>query len=195
MKWNLLPILTIMTIFFQTTLSTAQQSLMIDPVDKWIYRSYLAESEDDSLVLDGSNRSIPQLARQKSPLKAFALSAVIPGMGEIYAGKKTGLLKTALEIGLWSGFFYYNGKAEDKKDEYESYADEHWSFIRWEEWYTNTGWEEKQSETFERDANLDPVKDHHYYEKLGKYAWAQGGWDDFYNEYQVDFRIITFSEN
>lgn len=160
----------------------------------WLSRDYLADA--DSLNTTPDQITGLHVSR-KSPLKAFAMSAVIPGAGEFYTGKKTvGLIKTALEVGLWVGYFHYTGQAEDKKDEYEDFADIHWNFNRWETWYDNSGWADVGSETFERYDNGEPVKDHHYYEKLGKYPWAQGGWDDFKDEYQNDdLQVVQYSPN
>ncbi len=148
----------------------------LTPPTNWLTTDYLAEADEfsanEDIVLSSS-------ANEKSPQKAFIMSAILPGSGELYAGQKRGLIHTAAEIGLWAGFFIYTKKAEDKRIEYEAYADDHWDFYRWGNWYAGSNWDSIGSETFYTHADGTPVKDHHYYEKLGKYPWAQGGWDDF----------------
>ncbi|OQY29818.1 MAG: hypothetical protein B6244_02330 [Candidatus Cloacimonetes bacterium 4572_55] len=177
-------------ILFMHAGAYAGNLLEILPDENWMTQDYLSEINTDSMPAQPDSIA---LAKRKSGFKAFFMSAAVPGMGELYAGKKIGLLNTALEVGLWVGFVSYENQADDKRDEYESHADEYWDFQRWEVWYDNSPWYENGSETFVRDEDDNPVKDHHYYEKLGKYSWAQGGWDDFKDEYQVDFQVVQLS--
>ena len=68
----------------------------------------------------------------KSPGKALLYSGVLPGMGQAYMGNwLRGLLFVGLDaaaIGIW---YNNNNLAEDKKNEYKDYANEHWDFGRW----------------------------------------------------------------
>ncbi|MCI0530542.1 MAG: hypothetical protein L0Y74_01105, partial [candidate division Zixibacteria bacterium] len=65
--------------------------------------------------------------RAKSTKKAFIYSLILPGAGEFYADSK---LKAAAFIGMealfWAGYFHFDGKGDDKKVEYRSYADMNW---------------------------------------------------------------------
>ncbi|MFC2149950.1 hypothetical protein ACFLQV_00455 [Calditrichota bacterium] len=71
---------------------------------------------------DGKMRSSMEL----HPGKAMLLSAILPGMGEYYAGQK---LKAAtfftVEVLAWAGVIYYYGQGIDKEDEFKVYADTH----------------------------------------------------------------------
>ncbi len=185
-------LLTIAIIFISIAPACGQESPSLDPHNSWMTHNYLAEMDSTSPDI-ATLKAIPG---KKSMPKAALMSAIAPGLGEFYAGTKTGLIQTVTEIGLWAGFFHYNNKAADKRDEYEAYADVHWDFERWDEWYNSnsSGWADSGSETFERNGDV-PVKDHHYYEKLGKYAWAQGGWDDFLDEYQENQLVVQYSDN
>ncbi|MCF7885738.1 MAG: hypothetical protein K9M80_04505 [Candidatus Marinimicrobia bacterium] len=77
---------------------------------------------------------------QKSPALAFMMSAVVPGAGQFYAGKKwwsLGFLGVeALGWGLWYDRKTYG---EDLEDEYKQFADNNWNFERWiDEWVSNS---------------------------------------------------------
>jgi len=71
-------------------------------------------------------------AKFKSPLKSMLYSAVFPGLGQAYMGKwKKGLIYLALD-GIAAGVWYQNNlRAEERKEEYESYAADHWDFAYW----------------------------------------------------------------
>lgn len=122
----------------------------------------------------------------KSPRKALLLSAVVPGLGEFYAGSKW---KTPIFLGAEvAGFVMYftnTKKGDEKTDEFEAFADAHWS-------------EQEYWEAVAREAGLDPndidalreyeaqhfshslhrEKDQQYYEMIGKYDQFNAGWDD-----------------
>ncbi|HGE71780.1 TPA: hypothetical protein ENX78_13145 [Candidatus Poribacteria bacterium] len=65
---------------------------------------------------------------QKSPTKAFLFSAVAPGTGELYIGSKKGIAFIASEIAFWSAYIVLNGRANNLRDSYTSYVDEHIAF-------------------------------------------------------------------
>lgn len=71
----------------------------------------------------------------KSSKRAFLLSALVPGLGEWYAGsKKRGLAFLGAEaalVGLWAA---WRGKGNDLEKEFRAVADEHWdplSYLVW----------------------------------------------------------------
>ena len=73
----------------------------------------------------------------KSSRRAFLLSALVPGLGEWYAGsKKRGLAFFGAEValvGLWAA---WKGKGKDLEEEFRAVADEHWDpeeYIAWRE--------------------------------------------------------------
>jgi len=65
---------------------------------------------------------------QKSPARAFLYSAVIPGSGELYVGKKRGIAFIVTEIALWSAYAVLHNRAGDLRDDYVRYVDEHIAF-------------------------------------------------------------------
>ena len=66
-----------------------------------------------------------------APVIPMLMSLVLPGAGEAYLGHSRGYLQIALDAASWYGALHYDGKGEDKKDEYYAYADQHWSLDRW----------------------------------------------------------------
>lgn len=128
---------------------------------------------------------------------SFLLSLAVPGAGEFYAGNyiKAGTF-FALEAGMWTGYFIFNKKGDDGIEEYEAFADEHWDFEYYYDWfateidspdiYTEQLPVDTVSVTIDTMSGdttyvFEPVKNHDYYEMIGKYDWFVLGWEDFEN--------------
>ncbi len=76
----------------------------------------------------------------KSPLRAAAYSAVVPGAGEYYAEsywRSAAFLGT--EILLWVIYAVYDGKGDRQTGDFERYADLYWSVVRYAEWMETHG--------------------------------------------------------
>lgn len=71
----------------------------------------------------------------KSPGKAFALSALLPGAGEFYAGAKVrAAVFFALEVAGLGMYLNWNGQGNDVEDEFRSRADTTWvpgDYLAW----------------------------------------------------------------
>jgi len=64
---------------------------------------------------------------EKSPGRAFLLSAIVPGAGELYAGAKWRALAFAsVEVFSWIMYFNRKNKGEELEQDYMDYADEYW---------------------------------------------------------------------
>jgi len=112
---------------------------------------------------------------------------LVPGAGEYYSGSKIKpIVFLGIEALLWTGYFIYDGKGDGKKDDYREYADEHyywWDFMQW--WNTL---DSAAQDTFSHRMPWDyenncAILDHEYYEDIGKYDQFQIGWDDI-GQYQ-----------
>jgi hypothetical protein len=71
----------------------------------------------------------------KSPLRAAAYSIVLPGAGEYYAEsywRSAAFLGT--EILLWVVYAVYDGKGDRQTTDFERYADQYWSVVRFANW-------------------------------------------------------------
>jgi hypothetical protein len=120
----------------------------------------------------------------KSPLKAFAMSLVIPGTGQFYNGSKikAGTFLAA-DVLLWGGYLMYHGKGSDQEDKYRKFADDNYTASRYFTWFESIGDTARQA--FSHQIYPDPndpegvVRNHEYYENIGKYDQFQPGWNDY----------------
>jgi hypothetical protein len=162
--------------YFSNSLNRPVDSyLKIEEVSpSWAEAKYLTEKpgqlEEDIYAFKPKNTRL-----------AFFYSMLIPGAGEFYAGSKMKpLLFLGLEASLWSGYFVYHGKGIDKEDEYKAYADLHWypnDYLAW--WNSlDTNDQKTYSHTLPVDEQGNPVRNHEYYENVGKYNQFSIGWDD-----------------
>ncbi|MDH7516708.1 MAG: hypothetical protein QHI48_12640 [Bacteroidota bacterium] len=72
---------------------------------------------------------------RKSPFLAGALSLVLPGAGEVYAGQY--VLAAAFvgaEAACWYFRFRYDRKGDDQTKFYQAFADANWSVVKYAEW-------------------------------------------------------------
>lgn len=161
-----------------------------------------------SVQVDSLNFPLPEDDR-KSPLNAAIFSAILPGSGQLYTESYLeGVGFVAAEVGLWVVYSAYNSKGDKRTDEFQDFADQHWSVVMYVEWMqknfpgessgiivnSNTGlspWERvdwNQLNTSEDligkisgsgfTHRLPPRPEQQYYELIGKYPQFGGGWDD-----------------
>jgi len=142
------------------------------------------------------------------PAKAMFKSLLIPGWGQ--AQNKDKLWKTvafvSVEVaGLFSSIRFVN-KAENIRNNFETFGDEHWTLERW---YNNTrlifpnNWQSILIGTHKLSLNINGkyyftdelkdlieiyqwndisvIRDRDFYENIGKYDQFVGGWDDEYD--------------
>ena len=74
-------------------------------------------------------------AVRKSPIQAALYSAVLPGVGELYAESywKAGGFFLA-EAALWGWYAVNDSKGNDQTALFQQFADEHWSVVSYVEW-------------------------------------------------------------
>ena len=93
------------------------------------------ESHDTTLFLMRGGRLVTEdsitvskapAIQQPSPGKSFLLSALIPGAGQLYQGRKVGWAMVLADAVLWSGYFSSRSKGNELQDEYQAYADAHY---------------------------------------------------------------------
>ncbi len=171
-----------------------------------------ADPEDgdvETVTADEEEEDLMAMENKKNPGRALLLSAIMPGAGELYAGKTwraAGFF--ALEMAAWVGAIYYAQQGEDKETEYEKYADQHYreniyrsveyaaavdatigdpfdgEQSEWEglEWQDKLGY---LPDNFTHD--LPQERNQQYYENIGKYMTQFGyGWEDYINGRNVD---------
>lgn len=150
--------------------------------------------------------TINQDLKLKSPILAGALSALIPGAGEIYNGD---YLKAALFLAIEGVSLYLNNyytkKGNDQTTFFQKYADDYWSVVRYAEWlnqwasslggtanisinpdinlkpWQRINWDDlnRAERTIKEFSHtLYPYGHQQYYEMIGKYPQYSQGWDD-----------------
>ncbi|MFC2102990.1 hypothetical protein ACFLSS_01025 [Bacteroidota bacterium] len=164
----------------------------------------LDEYRDLSPVLNAVNPD-----DKKSTVLAGVMSAIVPGSGELYVGE---YLKAAIffavEAALITVAVINDKDGDDLTAEFEAFADEHWSVVKYAEILLQQpglpeGCEIPPEELINyNDPNLNPWEriiswsqlnhcegnfSHHlprhgeqqYYELIGKYTQYSSGWDEF----------------
>ncbi|MYK41694.1 MAG: hypothetical protein F4049_15930 [Gemmatimonadetes bacterium] len=150
----------------------------------------------------------PEARKGKSSKRAFLLSALVPGLGEGYAGsKKRGLAFLGAEAALWGMWAVWTGKGNDLEEEFRAVADEHWDPINYLAWRGSTisnnssithalpcssevinvyiparrEWKNQQQTSglgSEVFGGCAPSQIQQYYELIGKYDQYVAGWTD-----------------
>ena len=145
--------------------------------------------------------------KRKSPFLAALMSAAIPGAGQYYSETYWRIpIYLAVEAVAIVANIYYNKKGDDATQEFKTFADEHWSVVRFSEWLntfasqlgatdaaaividpdvTKKPWQRvdlKQVNAVEEKVKtfshrLLPYGEQQYYELIGKYKQYNHGWD------------------
>ena len=159
---------------------------------------------------DADPESAPrtQERKGKSSKRAFLLSALVPGLGEWYAGsKKRGVAFFGAEaalVGLWAA---WKGKGNDLEEEFRTVADENWDPLNYLAWRgaaisdnssithalpcssevvevyipARNEWMQRQRTSGLGSAAFGgcaPSEIQQYYELIGKYDQYVAGWTD-----------------
>jgi hypothetical protein len=143
-----------------------------------------------------------------SPLAAGLFSAVVPGTGQIYT--KSYWQSAAFfgaEVLTWIIYASYEKKGDQRTNDFQQYANDHWSVARYADWintmkyvtakisvnsdqslkpWERVDWSELNTVEEQIGAiynsgfthKLAPYGDQQYYEMIGKYSQFGGGWDD-----------------
>ena len=132
--------------------------------------------EDDDLPAFGEMTSTHEDAKPKSPTKAALLSAIVPGLGQLYSGnEKTAMAYLGIEAVGWTGYSIYRTDGFNTRSEARLIADAH---------YDSTAYNTKKEESinspnrdlpYRDDGTLDDLE---YYEDISKLNELIWGWDD-----------------
>jgi hypothetical protein len=132
----------------------------------------------------------------KSPGKAFLLSALVPGLGEWYAGSKArSVLFVGIEALALGLYFNWNGEGNRIEDEFRATARDKWSPTDYRTWRNSTISRnssithalpcsslifrvEVETGGLEGLADCNSSEKQQYYELIGKYDQFISGWSD-----------------
>jgi hypothetical protein len=106
----------------------------------------------------------------KDPRKAFLFSVLLPGTGELYAGRKRALFFMALEVGGLATYVLMNRRGDERKHQVLAFADAHWD---------STLCAPNCLDPSVGTEALGEPGSQQYYEQIGKYNKFQEGWDDY----------------
>lgn len=140
---------------------------------------------------------------RKSVARAMLLSAVLPGLGQMYAGGRRGYAVggTMAAVDVLSAWMYFdnNKKGDDRKTDYQAFARDHYSRDRFEKYVRDTIVALSPDDVFEPCTdpggydssacwtaihNVFPLSDRDdaaYYEQIGDEYRYVFGWDDWYS--------------
>lgn len=124
----------------------------------------------------------PVIEEIKKPGRAFFVSALVPGLGQLYAGARTrGFVFLGIEAAAVTYALVSNSKGNKKENEYIKFADEHWIVEKYNDKRydaeegkvippSTASWYGSWSEWYEANA-LNPLEDeltHHLPEITGE---------------------------
>jgi len=163
-------------------------------------RGITSDERSDPPVGIGGSTSVGR----KSVARAMLLSAVLPGLGQMYAGGRRGYVVggTMAAVDVLSAWLYYdnNRKGDDRKTEYQAFARDHYDRDRFEKYVRDTVVAFSPDETFRPCTdpgsydssacwaaiyNVFPLSDKDdaaYYEQIGEEYRYVFGWDDWYSD-------------
>lgn len=118
---------------------------------------------------------------QKSPVKAFLLSAAVPGLGQWYYGSRVKpFIFLGVEAATWTLNLKWHSDGQEATDVYEAFNNAHWSrqdyyqFLYW----TYGEWDDELIDARELSHHLPDQQIQQYFEMTGKYDQFAWGWDD-----------------
>ena len=142
------------------------------------YKEEVTFVNDNIYDIDEENSS----NKYKSPAKAFAMSLLVPGLGQFYNGSKIKpVFFLGVEVASWVLYSKWNSKGDDLTAEFEAFHDEHWIRSRYEDQYLLWTYGETDDDLItahEVSHHLPDTKTQQYYEMTGKYDQFAWGWDD-----------------
>lgn len=111
----------------------------------------------------------------KSPASAFLLSAMLPGLGELYSGSNRGYLFLGVEAVSWITFASYRTSANNKEGELFDFADDHFAIGAFEETCVGQPGQSCQ-EALDQISNFYANDPDEYYEIISKNPIYRAGW-------------------
>ncbi len=137
----------------------------------------------------GPDEVSPRPQPLKSPGRALLYSALLPGVGEFYAGaRKRAALFFGLEAAAWGVYFSWNGKGKELEEDFRGVADEQWDVLRYVDWRGSMISRNSSithvlpCSTFvvggEGISGCPDIEKQQYYELIGKYDQFVSGWED-----------------
>ncbi|MBU1702136.1 MAG: hypothetical protein KJ970_10885 [Candidatus Eisenbacteria bacterium] len=130
--------------------------------------------------------------QEPSPALAVALSAVMPGAGQLYSGNRRGLIYFAVEVAALIAHFSYRSDGHRKEDQFKDFADAQWDTLRYREGSGIEGcsWSEESDSTI-----VDLMQNHRnrYYEQVAREEYACGWREPWQRDDYRELRDVSNS--
>jgi len=120
----------------------------------------------------------------------IALSAVLPGLGEISTGNKRGIPMIAVDAAIWWRVYSKHQDGEDLEAEFEKFMLEHWDEDKWTEELART--DGNLSQFFPEYAGKTPdavplyvsrdADEREWFENAGKWDEFAWGWREYWDD-------------
>jgi hypothetical protein len=123
---------------------------------------------------------------EHDPALMALASLAVPGTGQLLQGHARGYLFLLAEAALWGGFYLLDSKGMDERDDYETFADDHWDFAAYSAWYEATCVDCPTCDQY-LCRPLAEYGTQEYYEDIGKYATYWRWWTIEGDETYVDW--------
>lgn len=144
------------------------------------YGSTMAWADDNKLDLHQGEKKEVSTGR-KSPGKAFALSLLVPGLGQYYNGSRIKpFVFLGVEVTAWAMYFKWHGDYEDITTSFENFQRAHWSRESYAD-YLQAAYGVRDDDSaiaVEVSHHLPDTETGQYFEMTGKYNQFAWGWDD-----------------
>lgn len=144
------------------------------------YSVYAQQTQDSA----GKTAEPPRTSRPRhlSPAKAFAMSLVVPGLGQMYDGSKVKAAGFfALDVAAWALNFKYRADGRDRTAAFEKFQQDNWKRTRYEDQYLLWVYGKNDDDSItatEISHHLPDQPTQQYYEMTGKYDQFAWGWVD-----------------
>jgi hypothetical protein len=143
--------------------------------------------EDDSNAV-----SLPSIDNADTAPRRWwpiALSAILPGLGEVSTGNNRGIPMIAVDAAIWWGVYSKQQDGNDLEKEFEAFALEHWSEEKWTQALANGDlvdfFPAYDSGTLPEDVPLyvpRDVDEREWFENAGKWDDFAWGWREFWDD-------------
>ena len=140
-----------------------------------------------------TDKAPAKLQVNRGTLVNFVKSLIIPGWGQLSSGNNIRAITfLTAEVAGFYGYRVNYADGEDLEATFKLFADEYWDYRVWvtSNYVDDNGQRRAcggnlrthQMPTIgdiDGDGIEDPLKDHHFYENIGKYPEFSCGWDDY----------------
>jgi hypothetical protein len=154
------------------------------PIDQSLVLVSALDAREELSAVESANGARP--ADSHDPVKMFLLSMAVPGSGQIVQGDKRGYLYLLAELAFWGGFYVFDKRGREDRDEYELFARNTWRYDEYLDWFAERCACDTcgSADTYECRP-LAAYGTQEFYEDIGKYDTYWRWWFIDNDEYMI----------